>query len=92
MIFDKHASTNYTEIEYVTLFIRNDKPTIALASSFEITVYDDQVKWINFTLNDYENSNLLRLKFVSAPASSQSWITIDPSTNYRSVLVAPQRV
>ncbi len=53
-------------------------------------MYDDLQNWVNFTLYDFEGSNLLKLRFVTAP--SVSWITIDASSGYRSVLASPKLV
>jgi hypothetical protein len=42
---------------------------------------------VNFTISDPEGSPLLKLRFITNPYPA--WVTIDPSTGYSSIKIAP---
>ena len=50
-------------------------------------VYDDLVYSVNFAISDPEGSPLLKLRFITNPYPT--WVTIDASTGYSSIRIAP---
>ena len=49
-------------------------------------MYDDLVYSVNFAISDPEGSPLLKLRFIG---TYPSWVTIDASTSYSSIRIAP---